>query len=198
MIENPEQAQDVALRAAAWARAQLRGDREALAAIRPETLEDAEDLLMAMTAYMLLLAGNREQMIDELVQAQLKRDDSPPVDWDAVKARTLAHPRYSQCICAPGVECGWDDAEWHVLGSCPVCSELMYPTTDDDAFLCPADIDPEKFKNNKTAYEEWESDKGAYEQWHEETAAQHREWFRRHFPEQDGESEPPSWKSPGF
>ncbi|WP_258802635.1 hypothetical protein [Pseudarthrobacter sp. NS4] len=72
MITNPEHAQDVALRAAAWARAQLRGDRDAMAALRPATMEEAEDMLIAATGYMLVLAEMREDVIDALVQVQLK------------------------------------------------------------------------------------------------------------------------------
>jgi len=73
MIENPEQAQDVALRAAAWARAQLRGDRDAMMALRPATIEEAEDMLIAATGYLLMLADMREDVIDALVETQLYR-----------------------------------------------------------------------------------------------------------------------------
>lgn len=83
MIENPEQAQDVALRAAAWARAQLHGDREAMMALRPATIEEAEDMLIAATGYLLMLADMREEVIDALMQAQLKRPD--PGTGDVVK-----------------------------------------------------------------------------------------------------------------
>lgn len=77
MMENPEHARDVALRAAAWARAQLHGDVDAMAVLRPATLEEAEDMLIATTGYLLMLADMREEIIDALVEANIRHRSDP-------------------------------------------------------------------------------------------------------------------------
>ncbi|MDQ1059747.1 hypothetical protein QFZ23_003648 [Arthrobacter globiformis] len=89
------------------------------------------------------------------------------IDWDAVRVRTVAHPKYTECVCAPGVECGWDDALWSDDGTCDVCYEPLNRSgfEDDNGFIGPAEIDPEKFQHNIALVEEYRARFKAYEEW---------------------------------